>query len=75
MMDQKRIYIADDDDNIRDAIKVFLENDGYSVNAFETGDLLYEAFMKEPADLIVLDVMMPVSRYAGSFAKKVLFRS
>ena len=61
MMDQKRIYIADDDDNIRDAIKVFLENDGYSVNAFETGDLLYEAFMKEPADLIVLDVMMPGS--------------
>jgi CheY-like chemotaxis protein len=32
------IYIADDEKNIRDLITKFLESDGYSVTAFETGD-------------------------------------
>lgn len=34
------IYIADDEKNIRDVITKFLESDGYSVSAFENGDLL-----------------------------------
>ena len=37
------IYIADDEKNIRELIKNFLESDGYSVEAFETGDKLLEA--------------------------------
>jgi len=57
----KRIYIADDETNIRLAIKTFLENAGYAVEDFETGDLLLAAFNKNPADLVVLDVMMPGS--------------
>ena len=60
-MNQKKIYIADDDDNIRDAIRAFLENDGYIVTAFETGDLLYDAFKTEASDMVILDVMMPGS--------------
>ncbi|MCL2573659.1 MAG: diguanylate cyclase [Defluviitaleaceae bacterium] len=57
----KRIYIADDETNIRSAIKTFLENAGYSVTDFENGDLLLDAFAEKPADLVVLDVMMPGS--------------
>ncbi len=53
------IYIADDEENIRDLIKSFLESDGYTVSAFATGDELAEAFEKEPADLVILDIMMP----------------
>lgn len=53
------IYIADDEANIRDLIKSFLESDGYTVSAFSTGDALAEAFEKEPADLVILDIMMP----------------
>ena len=34
------IYIADDEKNIRDLITKFLESDGYSSTAFETGDEL-----------------------------------
>lgn len=39
------IYIADDEKNIRDLITKFLECDGYSVTAFETGDELMEEFL------------------------------
>lgn len=59
MEPSKLIYIADDEANIRDAIRVFLEAEGYRVRAFETGDELLEAFPKEPCDLVILDVMMP----------------
>ncbi|MCL2654391.1 MAG: response regulator transcription factor [Coriobacteriia bacterium] len=57
----KRIYIADDETNIREAIQTFLENDGYEVCAFATGDALLEQFQADPADLCILDVMMPGS--------------
>jgi DNA-binding response OmpR family regulator len=57
----KLIYIADDDTHIREALKAFLENADYQVEAFESGDLLFAAFTDKPADLVVLDVMMPGS--------------
>jgi len=55
----KNIYIADDENNIRLAIKAFLENAGYNVEDFETGDLLLAAFNESQPDLVILDVMMP----------------
>lgn len=53
-----RIYIADDEKNIRELLKNFLESDGYEVNAFQTGDLLLSAFEAQPSDLVILDIMM-----------------
>ena len=61
MSKAKKIYIADDEENIRLAIKKFLENADYIVEDFETGDLLFEAFSENPSDLVILDVMMPGS--------------
>ena len=58
---KKLIYIADDDDNIRQIIKTFLTSDGYTVEDFPTGDMLLEQFLKVPCDLAILDVMMPGS--------------
>lgn len=55
----RSIYIADDEKNIRDLIKSFLESDGYEVSAFETGDELKAVFDEKPADLVILDIMMP----------------
>ena len=57
----KRIYIADDDDNIRQVVRTFLTSDGYQVEDFTTGDLLLERFTQSPCDLAILDVMMPGS--------------
>lgn len=53
------IYIAEDDKKIRELIYRFLESDGYAVISFENGDELLTAFRKNPADLVILDIMMP----------------
>ncbi len=56
---EKLIYIADDDSNIRNLLKSFLERENYIVYGFETGDDLLKRFITDPCDLIILDVMMP----------------
>ena len=53
------IYAADDEANIRELIKDFLVKEGYIVEVFENGELLYERFLEKPADLVILDIMMP----------------
>lgn len=57
----KLIYIADDEENIRNLVKRFLESSGYKVEAFDNGDKLLEEFEKKPCDLVILDIMMPGS--------------
>ncbi|MDR0285099.1 MAG: response regulator transcription factor [Propionibacteriaceae bacterium] len=59
--DPRRIYIADDETPIREAIGAFLTNAGYAVVAFDNGDDLLAQFRGDPADLVILDVMMPGS--------------
>lgn len=53
------IYIAEDDQNIRKLEKAFLEKNDFRVLTFENGDELYDEFQTNPADLLVLDIMMP----------------
>ncbi|WP_312908149.1 response regulator [Tissierella praeacuta] len=53
------IYVADDEKNIRELIQSFLEDEGFRVKLFETGDALLCEFEEIPADLVILDVMMP----------------
>lgn len=55
----KIIYFADDEKNIRDLVVPFLEHDGFTVRAFETEDLLLEAYKNQKPDLVILDIMMP----------------
>lgn len=55
----KLIYAADDELDIRQLIQSFLEEEGYEVETFETGDALLEKFKQKPSDLVILDVMMP----------------
>ena len=55
----KLVYIADDDIICRDLIHDTMAAEGYKVEAFETGDQLYIAFLNKACDLIILDVVMP----------------
>lgn len=58
---QRLIYIADDEDNIRNLVKTFLKNEGHNVVDFKNGDELLEQFNQEECDLVILDIMMPGS--------------
>lgn len=53
-----KTYIADDEQNIRELLQEFLKAD-YTVEVFETGDAPMQRFAAVPADLVVLDIMMP----------------
>lgn len=59
MSERRTIFIADDEENIREAIRAFLEAEGYNVRTFASGEELLEEFPGEQCDLIILDVMMP----------------
>lgn len=55
----RKIYIAEDEKNIRELIGSFLTEEGFDVRLFATGDQLLKTFEEEEADLVILDVMMP----------------
>jgi two-component system, OmpR family, response regulator len=58
-MDKKLIYIADDEINICNIIKSFLIKDGFDVEIFNDGCSVLDAFNRNQADMLILDIMMP----------------
>ena len=58
-MDTQRIFVIEDDENIRELVKVALEGYGYQVDAFETAEAaLAEMEAVKPA-LAIFDLMLP----------------
>lgn len=57
MPDQKTVLIADDEKEIRDLIRIYLEKDGYVV--MEADDGLTAMELVKCADILLLDIMMP----------------
>lgn len=58
-MEKKLVYIADDEINICNIIKSFLVKEGYEVETFYDGRSILEAFQLRPADMLIIDIMMP----------------
>jgi two-component system OmpR family response regulator len=54
-----RIIVVDDDTSIREAIAEFLGGHGYEVRTADGAAACDRLLAQEPADLLVLDVMMP----------------
>lgn len=54
-----KILVVDDDTRIRDLLKRYLTQEGFDVLLAEDGKSLTRVMMRETADLIVLDLMMP----------------
>ncbi|MDR0896932.1 MAG: response regulator transcription factor [Oscillospiraceae bacterium] len=54
-----RILVVDDDPNILQLVRMYLEKEGYEVTTAERGDAAVDAFRKNPPALMVLDVMLP----------------
>ncbi len=58
-MTQKKILIADDNENIREALTYLLEDEGYSLSLAKDGaETLAKAREVHP-DILFLDIMMP----------------
>ena len=54
----EKILIIEDDEDIREGVRILLEGEGYSVLEAENGRKGLELLAEEP-DLVILDVMMP----------------
>ena len=54
-----KILVVDDDENICEVIKMYLESSGYNVKVANDGREAQEAFSNYKPDLVLLDVMLP----------------
>ena len=55
-----KILIADDEFDIRNLIKISLEENGYTVFAARNGKEALDILLSQDIHLAILDVMMPV---------------
>jgi DNA-binding NtrC family response regulator len=54
-----RVLVADDEESMRFFVRRALERDGYTVEAFDSGDRAARAFEARPFDVAVVDLKMP----------------
>ena len=54
-----RILAVEDDERIRTAVKMALEDEGWVVEEAETGEEALESFSRSPADVVLIDIMLP----------------
>lgn len=54
-----RIFIVEDDDDIREMESYALKNSGYEITEFSSGESFFEALKSLIPDLIILDIMLP----------------
>lgn len=55
----KKILIADDEDNVRELVRVSLEDEGYEIHEAREGNEALAMAKSLKPDLIILDIMMP----------------
>jgi DNA-binding response OmpR family regulator len=54
-----KILVVDDDENICEVIKMYLESSGYATRLCHSGRDAQEVFVEYKPDLVLLDVMLP----------------
>jgi len=55
----RKIYIVEDDEDIREIVLYALRSGGYKAVGFECGEDFYLAMTNELPDLVILDIMLP----------------
>ena len=55
----KRVLVVDDEPNIVMSLRFLMEREGFAVEVAPTGKAAVEALGRAPADLVLLDVMIP----------------
>ena len=59
-MDNKKILIVDDDENICELLRLYLEKDGFNTVVANDGEQAIKCAQINNPDLILLDIMLPV---------------
>ncbi|MGE5628186.1 MAG: response regulator [Solirubrobacterales bacterium] len=54
-----KVLIVDDDENIGEVIKMYLDNSGYDTKVCLNGKAAEEAFVQYKPDIVLLDIMLP----------------
>ena len=54
-----KILIMDDDNQLREMLKIMLENEGYNVEDAENGYIGMKIIRKSHFDLVITDIIMP----------------
>ena len=54
-----RILTVEDDERIRTALRLALEDEGWEVEEVASGEEALNAFLRQPADVVLVDIMLP----------------
>jgi len=57
--EKKLIYVVDDEQNIRELLRKYLDAQGFDVEVFESGSSVLSAFSKRECDMMIIDIIMP----------------
>ena len=73
---QYKILIVDDDENICELLRLYLEKDGFDTVVANDGEQAVDYAAKYSPDLILLDIMLPKldGWSAARYAKQATFR-
>jgi DNA-binding response OmpR family regulator len=66
----KKIYVIDDEEDLREILRVNLSKEGYGVTVFSSAEKALDSIDKNTPDLIVLDIMMQ-GMNGYDFCKKI----
>lgn len=55
----EKIYVIEDDENIRELLKVALEGYGYQIRAYEAAETALKDMKDEKPDMAIFDIMLP----------------
>ncbi|PKK40149.1 Response regulator (CheY-like receiver domain and HTH-type DNA-binding domain) [Clostridiaceae bacterium JG1575] len=58
-MEKKKILIVDDDENICEVLKLYLQDSGYDIRMSHDGKAAQDVFLDYKPDLVLLDIMLP----------------
>lgn len=58
-MSMGKVLVADDDKNICELLRLYLEKDGYTVFLANDGEAAVSCYFDKTPDIILLDIMMP----------------
>ena len=63
-----KILIVEDDEKLREELKIFLDKNGYEVNILEDFSNTIEDILNSKSDLILLDINLP--KFDGEYILK-----